>query len=145
MIGVFSTPFSRVVRAALQAKRRKASFGTDDIGPGLLVPEVQVVAIAQKGWPDETMIATVQSVVLVRRIGASEEVVQPLQTTELSPELRSLHGIESPDAGVVASFPMTQLTAGTTIRVTYDRTARGFSGMSMCRACNVPLDVRKLR
>jgi hypothetical protein len=89
--------------------------------------------------------ATVQSVVLVRRTGASEEVVQPLRTGELSPELRSLHGIESSDAGVIASFPMTQLTPGTTIRVTYDRTARGFSGMSMCRDCVVQLDLRKIR
>jgi hypothetical protein len=84
------SPFSRVVRAAVEARRRKTSFGVGDVAPDLLVPEVHVLAIARKGCPDETMVASVQSIVLVRRTEGSENVVQPLRTAELSPQGRSL-------------------------------------------------------
>jgi hypothetical protein len=64
LIGSFSTPFSRVVQAALSARRRAAPFVRGDVPAELLAPEFHVVATTQKGWPDDTTVASVQAIVL---------------------------------------------------------------------------------
>jgi hypothetical protein len=96
VIGAFSTPFARVVRAALAARRRNNSRDVDGSSE-LVEPELRVLAISQKGWPEETMTATVESIVLVRRDLAIETVVQALRTQELTPSDRAPrhHVVES--------------------------------------------------
>jgi hypothetical protein len=44
----------------------------------------------------------------------------------------------------VAVFPLSALVSGSEIRVVFDRTARGFSGLSMCRECTVPVNLNRL-
>jgi hypothetical protein len=146
LIGTFSTPFSRVVQAAVAARRKATPFGASDVPSELLAQELHVVATAQKGWPDDTMIATVQSVVLTMPgTTGPPSIVQPQRTEELTAEYRALYGIPSTEPGVVAIFPLTALTSGTVIRVTFDRPARGFTGLSMCRECVIPVDLRRVR
>jgi hypothetical protein len=145
LVGVFSTPFSRVVRAAIAARHLHAPFGPNDVTPDLIVEELHVVAMAQKGWPDPDTTAAVQTVVLaIHNDNGTETLIQPLRTTELSAPARALYGITTNDAGVVAAFPGTALTRSTVIRVTFDRTARGF-GSSTCRECTVAVDLRRIR
>ena len=145
LIGVFSTPFARVVRTALAARRQNAAFDVADISTELLAPELLIVAVSQKGWPDETMTATVQSVTLIRADPTNEVVTEPSRKTDLTPEDRTFYGIRGSEPGVVAHFPMSALTPGIAIRVTFDQTARGISGSATCRQCVVPIDLRRIR
>ena len=146
LIGIFSTPFSRVVQAAVAARRKGMPVGVSDVPAKLLAEELHVVATAQKGWPDDTMIATVHSVVLTTPgTTGPPGIVQPQRTEELTTEYRALYGIPSTEPGIVAIFPLTALTPGSVIRVTFDRPARGFTGLSMCRVCVVPVDLGRVR
>jgi hypothetical protein len=46
---------------------------------------------------------------------------------------------------VVAVFTLSALMPDSEIRVVFDRTARGFSGLAMCRECTVPVNVNRIR
>lgn len=142
---MFSTPFARVVRTALAARRQNAAFDVAETNKELLAPELLVVAVSQKGWPDETMTATVQSVTLIHTAAANEVGTEPTRKIDLTPEDRTFYDIPGSEPGVVAHFPMSALTPGTAISVTFDRTARGMSGSATCRQCVVPIDLRRIR
>jgi hypothetical protein len=144
-LGLLSTPFSRVVHAAMAARRTKAVFGADDVPPALLTPEVHVIATSQPAWPDGSLLATVQSVVLIALGESGTKIVEPVRTVELTPQDRELYGITSTHPGVVALFPSTALAAGTSIRVTFDRFARGLTSTSMCRECVAVINLRRIR
>ena len=146
LIGSFSTPFSRVVQAAVAARRKAMPVGVSDVPAKLLAEELHVVATAQKGWPDDTMIATVQSVVLTMSgTTGPPSIVQPQRTEELTTEYRAVYGIPSTEPGIVAIFPLAALTRGSAIRVAFDCPARGSTGLSMCRECVIPVDLRRVR
>jgi hypothetical protein len=146
LIGSFSTPFARVVRAALAARKKDNSFTPTDVTPDLTAPELHVIAVAQTAATDEGMLAMVLSVVLARR-GSKDpaDVIQPLKTTELTAQYQNLAGTAFKGTGVVAVFPLSALVANSEIRVVFDRTARGFSGLSMCRECTVPVNLNRLK
>src|SRR5215204_3474990 len=93
LIGSFSTPFARVVQAALAARKKGSAFAAGDVTPDLIAPELHVIALAQTAASDDGMIATVLSVVLGRR-GSKDpaDVIQPLRTTELTAQYQSLVG-----------------------------------------------------
>jgi hypothetical protein len=146
LIGSFSTPFARVVQAALAARKRGNPFATADVTPDLTAPELHVIALAQTAATDDGMVATVLSVVLARR-GSKDpaDVIQPLKTTELTAQYQNLAGTAFKGTGVLAVFPLSALVADSEIRVVFDRTARGFSGLSMCRECIVPVNLNRLK
>ena len=105
-----------------------------------------MIALAQTAATDDGMVATVLSVVLARR-GSKDpaDVIQPLKTTEMTAEYQNLAGTAFKGMGVVAVFPLNALVPDSEIRVVFDRTARGFSGLSMCRECTVPLNLSRLK
>jgi hypothetical protein len=146
LIGEFSTPFARVVQAAVAARKRGDPFTPADVTPALIAPELHVIAAAQTAATDEGIAATVLSVVLARR-GSKDpaDVIQPLRTTELAAQSQDLGGTAFKGPGIVAVFPLSALVVDSEIRVLFDRTARGFSGLSMCRECTVPVTLNKIR
>jgi len=93
LIGSFSTPFARVVQAALAARKKGNSFAPADVTPDLTAPELHVIALAQTAATDDGMVATVLSVMLARR-GSKDpaDVIQPLKTNELTAQYQSLAG-----------------------------------------------------
>lgn len=131
----------------MAACRKATPVGVSDVPAELPAPELHVVvATSQKGWPDDAMIATVQSVVLTMP-GTTRppSIVQPQRTEELTTNIEPFYGIPSTEPGIVAIFPLTALTPDSVIRVTFDRPARGFTGLSMCRECVIPVDLRRAR
>ena len=85
VIGSVSTPFARVVQAALAARKKGNSFAPADVTPELTAPELHVIALAQTAATDDGMVATVLSMVLARRGSkAPGDVVQPFKTSELT-------------------------------------------------------------
>jgi hypothetical protein len=105
-----------------------------------------VTALAQTAATDDGMAATVLSVVLGRRGNKSPaDVIQPLKTSELTAQYQNLVGTAFKGTGVVAVFPLSALMPDSEIRVVFDRTARGLSGLAMCRECTVPVSVKRIR
>jgi hypothetical protein len=138
LIGSFSTPFSRVILAARAAQRNKTQFGVTDLPAELLAGRVHVVATAQKAWPDDTIVAVVQSVVLAPIRSKNR---QPRRTIELTSDHQALYGTST--AGIVAIFPLAALTPNTEIRVTFDRTAKGFSGLRCAESASSRLTAER--
>lgn len=130
----------------LRHARRATLSRPADVTPDLTAPELHVIALAQTAATDDGMLATVLSVVLARR-GRKDpgDVLQPLKTNELTAQYQTLAGTAFKGTGVVAVFPLGALVPDTEIRVVFDRTTRGFSGLSMCRECPVPVNLNRLR
>ncbi len=146
LIGDFSTPFARVVQAAVAARRKEMPFYDSDVTADLISPELHVIALTQTAATDDGKAATVVSVTLARR-GSKDptDVIQPLKTTGLTAQYQSLTGTIPKGAGVVAVFPLSALGADSEIRVLFDRTARGVSGLATCRECAVPVNMSRVR
>jgi hypothetical protein len=145
-IGSFSTPFARVVQAAVAARKRGSPFTPADVTPDLIAPELHVIALAQPAATDEGLAATVLSVTLGRR-GSKDltDAVQPVQTTALTAAYQNLTGTTLKGTGIVAVFPLSALGAGSEIHVVFDRAARGLSRPATCRECTVPMDLSRVR
>jgi hypothetical protein len=83
LIGVWSTPFARVVLAASAARKEEKTFAASDVTPDLLVRELQVFVLPQQAaYADRA--ATVQTLVVVRRGGGGETVIQPITVAPAS-------------------------------------------------------------
>jgi hypothetical protein len=147
-IGFFSTPFSRVVQAAIAARKRGATFAVEDMSPMLLEPQIHVVALSQPALVigDDKAVASVLSVTLaIRGSRNPTDVIKPVKTLALGEDYENLFGIKAERGGVLAVFPLASMIPGMEIRVEFDRIARAPSPSSMCRQCAVPLNVVRIR
>ena len=144
-IGIFSTPFSRVVQAAVTARKQGKSFAAAEIAPDLLMPELHVIAVSQKAASDDTNV-NVFSVALAPR-GSKEknETLPPLKSTELTPEYQELHGTAFTGPGVVTVFSLNGLPPNCEVRVIFEQTVRGSTGLARCRECTVQLPLDRVR
>jgi hypothetical protein len=145
-IGTLTTPFARVVRAALAAHKKGQTFGADDVSADLVLPELHVIAYSQRSAYDQPLAAEVFSVALAPRgnrdLGA---VIQPLRKEELTSEYVDRYGLESGGPGAIAIFPLAAVRGDLEVRVLFDRAAKGSSPLANCRECIVPIDMRKIR
>lgn len=145
-IGYFSTPYSRIVLAALAARKEGKPFGTTDVDERLIAPQLHVVALNLPAAYDPTR-AMVREIVIVARPGPSSgEVIEPTSRTLATPEHHRLYEItpENEDA-VVAMFPIAALAAGKDLRVSYTHVVRGSSAVTNCKDCVVPLFSTRVR
>jgi hypothetical protein len=146
LIGSFSTPFSRVVRAALNARAAGRTLTPEEVPPSLLVPEVQVIAMSQLASDVDLERSRVERIVFVRRDDeGTERVVEPLRTRPFTQ-----HGNDAvvgpfTNAALIATFPLDVLTSATEIRVQFDRTALGSTASSTCRTCVMQLESASIR
>jgi len=143
-IGVFTTPFSRVVRAALEARQHGKVLTAVDVPPELLAPELDVIATSQKSASDDTVVE-VFSIQLVALAGAVPQVLEPLRKSVLSREYQKAHAISVTDAGVVAVFALTSLPRQPVVRVIFEHPARAESGLGRCQQCDVALNLGRIR
>jgi len=118
MLGSFSTPFSRVVQAAAVARKEGRAFSATDVAPGLVEPQLHVIAISQPALKDETKAATVVAVKLAVR-GGNAPPIEPLKTVALTDDYQKLTGVKLDRSGVVALFPLAALAPNAEIHVTF--------------------------
>jgi hypothetical protein len=144
LIGSFSTPFSRVVRAALNARAAGRTLTAEEIPASLLAPEVQVIAMAQPASGVAGR-SNVERIVFVRRLRTSEELIEPLRIVPFTQRYQDADAGSVTNAAVMAVFPLEALAAATEIRVQFDRTARGSSAMATCQSCVMPLRSGSIR
>lgn len=142
-VGVYSTPFSRVVAAARAAKKKFKPFAETDVVPEMLAPEVRVYASSRKptsGAYDRD-IASVEAVVILPK-GAKDpsQAIQPIRTEEVTDEYKNMLGGEWTGKSMMAAFPLDALQEGREILVVYDRkvfktvSIMGHGGCTECRA-----------
>ena len=134
LLGSFSTPFARVVQAALAAQKTGKTLAASDVSSETMIATSQQAAL------DDSSLAAVQSVVIADRgDGNSAAASQSLRQVELTKEYKELYGIESTERGVVAVFPLSVLKAGREIRVSFDKIAKASNALTACKNCVVTL------
>ena len=139
LLGTFSTPFARVVQAALAAHKTGKTLAASDVTSEMIAPELHVIAMSQQAALDDS-VAAVQSVVIVDRGDRnSATATQSLRQVELTKEYKDLYGIESVQRGVVAVFPLSVLKPGREIRVSFDKVAKASNALATCKDCVVTL------
>ena len=143
LIGVWSTPFARVVLAASAARKDGRTFAASDVTPDLLARELQIFVLPQQAaYADRA--ATIQTVVVVRRGGGQETVVQPIKVAPASKSQMALHGLPEQAAATLASFPLTAVSEASVLRVSFSDVVRGSSAMTHCKDCVAPLSANSI-
>ena len=145
LLGSFSTPFARVVQAALAAQKTGKTLAASDVSSEMVAPELHVIAMSQQAALDDASVAAVRSVVIADRNGNPGASSQSLKQMELTKEYKDLYGIEFTQRGVIAVFPLTVLKAGREIRVSFDKMAKASSALAACKDCVVTLPNNGLR
>ena len=146
LLGGFSTPFSRVVQAALAARKNGRTLTAADISSDLLAPELHVVALSQRSANLEEM-ARVRTVALAERgtLNAAGARIEPARIVELNTEYQTKYGTTFQGSGLVAIFPLRSVPPQAQIRIIYDRLVQGSSPSATCQECVVGLDLSKIR
>jgi hypothetical protein len=146
LIGVFTTPFSRVVRAAAAARKNKEVFSASDVTPEMTAPEVHVIATVLAIAPGETELATVDSV-FISPLGTRSRAnsILPLRTTNLTPEYQRRYGLTSENGGVIAVFPLNAVSRHNWMHVVFSRVVRSLAAVSACKECAVPFPAVGIR
>lgn len=143
---LFSTPFSRVVQAALSARKAGASFTVSDVTSELTAPELHVIVVSETAATDDTAPAIVRTVAIAPRGSKNVgERIEPLKRVALTREYRDRYGMTMEGIGILLTFPLNVVSAGNEIVVEFDRTARGSTAMSACTECTVAFGRVRLR
>jgi hypothetical protein len=145
LIGYFSTAFSRVVSAAVAAHKERRSFALSDVTPDLLTPQLHVVVLPQSA-AYESVPATVQAIGIAPRGSTLPlQTIQPVSIGPATAQHVRLYGIAAPNNVLVAIFPLTAVSAGHDIRVSFSHVVSGSSALTNCKDCVIPLDVARIR
>lgn len=145
-MGFFSTPFSRVVSAARQARALYKPFSEADVTPEMTVPQLDVFATAV--WvrsPLPPGVGNVQAVLVMPK-GAKDVsmAIHPTTTSEVSEEYKNLMGAALEGKSIHAVFPLDVLKPDREIVVVYDRIV-GENHIRKCTECRVELDLKGVR
>lgn len=134
-----------MVLAALAAQKERKSFGSADVAPEILAPELHVLVLPQTAAYDPVP-AIVQAVTMTAwNATAGHAPLQPLSTSAATKEHYVLYDVGQGNGAIVASFPMTAVVAGSDIRVVFSHVIRGSSALTNCQECAVPLGVTRIR
>ena len=138
LIGMFSTPFSRVVAAAAAARKRDQPFGRSNVTPDMTASELHIVVFSVAAVGDGDL-ATVDTVRVRPRAGPHNgDDIRRIRVEDLLEPYRKLYNIGMEGRGIIAVFPLSAALAKNEIVVVFDRTARGASALSQCKECVVP-------
>jgi hypothetical protein len=119
VLGMFSTPFSRVAMAAQDARRQYRPFTAADVTDEMLAPELHVIVPAYSASAGD--IRNVDAVVIAPR-GSKDDsaVLQPIRSEPMRDEFRTLLGATFEGRGLIAVFPLDVLREGNELRIVYD-------------------------
>jgi hypothetical protein len=142
----FTTPFSRVVGAAREAKRKYKPFSEADVTPELIAAgELQIHGLA--GPAARGGVASVDTIVVMPE-GSKDrsKAVMPTKTTEVSAEYKNALGASYEGKSVTAVFPLSVLTERNTVHSVFDkhRAASG-AGAAGCDDCDIEFKLKNVR
>jgi hypothetical protein len=146
LIGYVSTPFSRVVMAAVAARKAGRTFVASDVPADLLMPVLQILVLPQSA-AYAAVPAVVEAVtVSPRSQDGADLTIRPIITAPAASEQYALFGVVAKDSGaIVGSIPLAALAADNTVRVSFSQVVRGSSALTNCKDCAVPLSVARIR
>lgn len=145
LLGYFSTPFSRIVLAALAARKEGKDFASSDVSPELLVPELHVFVLSQTAAYDPVPARMEAVVIASRTSNDADAIVRPVRAVPASRQDYLLYGVTAGDGSTVAIFPLSAIGAGKNIRVIFSHVVRGSSAITNCKECAVPIGIARLR
>jgi hypothetical protein len=135
----FTTPFSRVVAAAVGTPERIGVAKLEQVKPEWLAPELHVHVPSIK----EPSTVTRVIAVFITPLGAEDptRVVYPIRTEPMHESVRGLMGWTEEGSAVTAVFPLSVLSEANEAHIVYDAFA------SACRGhrCVAPFDLRGVR
>lgn len=144
LIGHFSTPFARVVLAALAARKDGKRLAIADLTPDILAPEVHILVVRQPAAYRQAD-ASVESVTITSGKNPPDPAIQPIRAAAATSRDYILYGLGPETAALVASFPLTAIADGNGIRVIFSDVVRGSTALTNCKECTVPFSVASLR
>lgn len=143
-IGIFSTPFSRVVMLAADARDKYATVTAESIPKELLAPEVHVHV-----WPHQLEtapdIASVRAVVLMPKGSRNRsEAIAPVRMSESVTNYSNLFGATWKGTGALAVFPISEFKEGREVRIVFDKSIP-VVGIKSCDDCGVEIKLGKVK
>ncbi len=146
VIGVFSTPFSRVAQASRMAKTLYKPFTEADVTPEMTAPQLEVFASAVSvRSPLPPGVGNVQAVLIMPKgVKDAAQAIQPTKTSDVPEEYRNMMGAVLEGKSILAVFPLDVLKPGREVVVVYDRLV-GTNYLSKCTECRVELDLKGVR
>jgi hypothetical protein len=147
-VGCLSTPFSRVVVFALDARKAGQPLNSANVPVEVLLPEVLVIAVSQPAANADNALANVEEVAIGKRVdGKVVDILLPLRVRQ--PSAREREQYELDGTARVAIFDRDALAPSfdaevpnVVVRVRFDRVARGTSPLTACKECVVPVPGR---
>jgi len=149
MLGWLSTPFSRIVLAALAARKGGQTIGRDDIAADPFFCEFAVIATPQPA-ANRRAVAHITEIAVETRVGTEvTDMLLPMRMRPATALERKLHGMESVSDAVVAVFSLDAVAPmfegrdpHVVVRVTFDKAAKGPTPLTACKDCLVSISDR---
>jgi len=145
-MGVFTTPFARIVQAAATARKNGGTFSKSDVTAEDLVPELHVIVTFQPSAVSDAKEVPINSITITRGGSVNgTDAIEPLKSPALQPAYQSRYGLVLDGAGIVASFPLSAVAPDREIRVSFREVVKGTSAASNCQHCVVPFPLTGIR
>jgi hypothetical protein len=148
LIGRLSTAFSRVVLAAVAARKSGQILTHGDVVSEFPQPEVLVIAAPQLAAnSDSDVLANPRDIAIGQLKGSDvTDVLLPLRVRSATTQERKLYDLGSTPGVIVASFSEDALapmfdtrTFNFVVRVSFDRVAKGSTPSTACKDCIAPI------
>ena len=145
--GSFTTPYSRVVLAAIEAKETYRTFAATDVTDQMLAPELVIHGLSQPVGRDEEPIANVRAIVIMPKDSKDRsEAIQPTTSEEWTSEYQNLFGAEFAGQNMTATFPLELLTEDYEVHVVFDEVVSGTQGCcGSCDDCRIKFRLKDVR
>lgn len=141
-VGMFTTPFSRVVALSLAAHERYAPFSPEDIDAAVLEPTIEVHA-----WPAvvserrSDSIASVMAIVIMPDNAKDRSLaIQPLRTEHAVTTFSNLFGARRDGEGLMAVFPIAEFKQGRDLHIVFDQKINTV-GVAYCDDCKIDIQL----
>jgi len=145
LIGHCSTPFSRVVVAAVAARRAGKALTVADVEPALVVPEFQILVLPQTAAYDSPSVRLENVLITSRATDLADSAIQPLRMASAVKRDYVIFGVPETDGGIVVAFPLNVVVAGKDVHAVFTEVVRAASGLMHCKDCVVPIPVSRIR
>lgn len=120
IMGCISTPFSRVVGAADEARQKYKTFTPADVTPAMITPEIRVHAFANT-YATKSVVSVENVILRPKGAKGMDGVTRPLKMEESEGTYKNAMGGEWTGKSMVATFPIDALTDDTEVHVIYAR------------------------
>jgi hypothetical protein len=146
----FTTPYSRVARAAQAAKKKYEPFTEASVTPEMIAPVVEVLA-----WPQPSFIMgrgrngppiDVNAIVVMpAKSKDASAAILPTEKVDLDSRYQNMLGASFEAKGLVARFPLSVLIPGNEVRVVYAGKGCASVMNKLSEECSMRFDLKDVK